>query len=92
MLPISGCPSRGTAGVHGREPHGHEGRLSKQNWKKVNEYIEFLQHEGLLTGEVENVELEDLQGVSGLKALRVQINFETPGPEKKEAKRISASM
>jgi hypothetical protein len=56
------------------------------------EYIEFLQHEGLLTGEVENLELEDLQGVSGLKALRVQINFETPGGEKKEAKRISASM
>jgi hypothetical protein len=39
------------------------------------EYIEFLQSQGLLTGEVEKFDLEDLQGVSGLRGLRVGINF-----------------
>jgi hypothetical protein len=56
------------------------------------EYIEFLQHQGLLTGEVEHLELEDLQGVSGLKALRVSINFENQGEEKKDVRKISAKM
>ncbi|KAA3436467.1 GAF domain-containing protein [Rufibacter hautae] len=37
------------------------------------EYIEYLQNKGVLTEEVEQLEVEDLQGVSGLKALRVQI-------------------
>lgn len=40
------------------------------------EYIEFLQNQGLLTGELEHFDLEELQGVSGLKALRVGINME----------------
>ena len=39
------------------------------------EYIEFLTNEGLLTGEPEKLELEELQGVSGLKAFRVGINI-----------------
>lgn len=39
------------------------------------EYIEYLQNKGILTDEVEQLELEDLQGVSGLKALRVQIKI-----------------
>lgn len=39
------------------------------------EYIEFLQNQGLLTSELEQFELEELQGVSGLKALRVGINL-----------------
>ena len=39
------------------------------------EYIEFLQSQGLLTGEVEKFDLEDLQGVSGMRGLRVGINF-----------------
>ena len=38
------------------------------------EYIEFLQSKGLLKGEIEWYDLEELQGVSGLKALRVQVN------------------
>ncbi|RNI25874.1 GAF domain-containing protein [Rufibacter latericius] len=37
------------------------------------EYIEYLQNKGILTEHVEQLEVEDLQGVSGLKALRVQI-------------------
>lgn len=39
-------------------------------------YIEFLQRDGLLTaGEPEHFDLEELQGVSGLKAIRVGINL-----------------
>jgi len=47
--------------------------------KELNEYlnfIEYLQNEKLLTGEVEHLELEELQGINGLKALRVEVNFE----------------
>ncbi|HEY1112599.1 MAG TPA: hypothetical protein VGE66_03530 [Chitinophagaceae bacterium] len=40
------------------------------------EYIEFLASEGMLEGEVEHHELEELQGISGLKAIRVKINLE----------------
>jgi hypothetical protein len=40
------------------------------------EYIEFLQSKNLLKGEIERYDLEELQGVSGLKALRVQVNFD----------------
>lgn len=36
-------------------------------------YISILQNAGILNGNVEHFELEDLQGVSGLKALRVGI-------------------
>lgn len=38
------------------------------------EYIEFLQAEGMLTGETEYLDLEELQGVAGLKALRIAVN------------------
>jgi hypothetical protein len=50
--------------------------------KELNEYlnfIEYLQSENLLVGEVEHLELEELQGISGLKALRVEVNLE-PNP------------
>lgn len=39
------------------------------------EYIQFLQAEGLLTDSVEHLELEDTQGISGLKAVRVGVNL-----------------
>ncbi|MFP9114006.1 GAF domain-containing protein [Flavobacterium sp. RHBU_3] len=38
-------------------------------------YIQFLQHKGLLGNVVESFDVEDLQGVTGLKALRVAINY-----------------
>ena len=38
-------------------------------------YIEFLQNENLLGELVEHLELEDTQGISGLKALRVEVNL-----------------
>lgn len=39
-------------------------------------YISYLQEQGLLLTEVETLELEELQGISGLKALRVAVNYE----------------
>lgn len=39
-------------------------------------YINFLKKEKLLEGEAEKLELEDLQGVTGLKALRISIRHE----------------
>jgi hypothetical protein len=40
------------------------------------EYIEFLQAEKLLGDNIEHLELEDTQGISGLKAVRVDVLFE----------------
>jgi hypothetical protein len=41
-------------------------------------YIDFLQANGELKEEIEQLELEDLPGVSGLKALRVEVNLQSP--------------
>ena len=49
--------------------------------------VEFLQHEKLLTGEVERLELEELQGVGGLKALRIGVQFHEP-PASEPKKRV----
>jgi len=43
---------------------------------EYTEYIEFLQNKNLLKGEIERYDLEELQGVSGLKALRVDVCFD----------------
>lgn len=52
------------------------------------EYIEFLQNKRLLKLEVEHHDLEELQGVSGLKALRVDVCFEDE-PKKEEGVELS---
>lgn len=44
--------------------------------QEYQEYIYYLQSKNLLLPGVENLELEELQGVRGLKALRVDINLE----------------
>ena len=49
------------------------------NPKEAQEYLEyilFLQSKNILSPGIENLELEELQGVSGLKALRVDINLD----------------
>lgn len=48
------------------------------------EYIEFLQAEKLLGDNVEHLELEDTQGISGLKAVRVDVNFDADAPPIRE--------
>jgi hypothetical protein len=45
---------------------------------EYKEYIEFLQNQKLLKQSIEEFDLEELQGVVGLKALRVEVNFEDP--------------
>ena len=39
-------------------------------------YAKYLQHKGYLTPDLEVLEVEDLQGISGLKVIRVQPNYE----------------
>jgi hypothetical protein len=41
-------------------------------------YIRYLQSKGYLEDRVEELELDDLQGISGLKALRVAVRLEAP--------------
>lgn len=46
--------------------------------KELNEYLEyiaFLQSEKLLADNIEHLDLEDTQGISGLKAIRVDVNL-----------------
>ena len=50
---------------------------------EYEEYIEFLQTRKLLKPGVEKIELEELQGVLGLKALRVEVNYDSTKPESK---------
>jgi hypothetical protein len=50
----------------------------KPEAQEYMQYIEFLQAKGYLEKEVEKLELEDLQGVYGLKALRVKVNIDSP--------------
>ncbi|HUR65094.1 MAG TPA: hypothetical protein VMZ03_01985 [Chitinophagaceae bacterium] len=47
---------------------------------EYTEYIEFLQNQGLLKPGIERYDIEDLQGISGLKALRVDVNFDDLDP------------
>jgi hypothetical protein len=53
------------------------------------EYIEFLQNLKLLRPGIENLELEELQGVVGLKALRVEVELDEP--QSKEENKIELS-
>ncbi|QGY44041.1 GAF domain-containing protein [Maribellus comscasis] len=43
---------------------------------EYKKYIDYLISLGLITQNVENFELEDLTGASGLRALRIEVNFE----------------
>ena len=47
---------------------------------EYRDYIAYLQAQGYLQGEVEKLELEELQGVSGLRALRVAVNLAREHP------------
>lgn len=55
------------------------------------EYIGLLQNQKLLKPGVEQFELEELQGVSGLKALRVNVNFENQDMAGTVAEQLSGS-
>lgn len=58
---------------------------------EYREYIEFLQNKNLLKPGIEEHDLEELQGVIGLKALRVDINFdEIPAHKKVELSTLTS--
>jgi hypothetical protein len=44
--------------------------------EEYEEYIHYLARKNILQGEVEKLELEDVQGISGLKAIRVSVELE----------------
>lgn len=48
----------------------------KSEEEEYRRYIRFLQHKNMLGSVVENFEVEDLQGVTGLKALRVAVVYD----------------
>lgn len=56
----------------------------KEDEEEYSKYIAFLQHKKLLGKEIEMLELEDLQGVTGLKALRVNILYSKNNDKVKE--------
>ena len=45
---------------------------------EYREYIEYLQSEGYLADQIETLDLQDLQGITGLKALRIAVEIQ-PG-------------
>jgi hypothetical protein len=48
----------------------------RQEGAEYLEYIDYLQAAGILKAETEDVELEDLQGAQGLKAMRVMVDLQ----------------
>ncbi|WP_419784070.1 GAF domain-containing protein [Maridesulfovibrio sp.] len=44
-----------------------------KEWREYSSYFEYLADKGLIEGEIENLVLEDLQGVHGLRALRAKV-------------------
>jgi len=52
---------------------------------EYREYIDYLHASGYLTDEVEDLDLEDLQGVHGLKALRVTVDTRASATEEQIA-------
>ncbi|MBS1663139.1 MAG: GAF domain-containing protein [Bacteroidetes bacterium] len=63
--------------------------LNEREADEYRGYIRYLQEKGMLGAEVENLDLEELQGVSGLRALRVSVKMEESVSEVK-AKRERA--
>ena len=61
----------------------------EQEANEYMEYIDFFQKQQLLSGPVERLDLEELQGVSGLKALRVPIALNST-KEEDANKKLSA--
>lgn len=47
--------------------------------KEYIKYIKYLQHKNMLENEIEKLDVEDLQAVSGLKALRVKVKHNENG-------------
>lgn len=61
--------------------------------EEYKSYIEFLQNQQLLLPGIEEYDLEELQGILGLKALRVTVNqeMEKSAPKRQELSKITSS-
>jgi hypothetical protein len=53
---------------------------NQQEQQEYEGYIRFLQSKHILTEEIEILDIEDLQGIAGLKAIRVKISHHTAKP------------
>jgi hypothetical protein len=53
-----------------------------KNAREYSKYIKFLQHKKLLLPGTEIVDIEDLQGITGLKAIRVDVNYNRTASDK----------
>ena len=49
-----------------------------QEGREIRRYIDFLRSQGFLKGDTEVLDVEELPGVQGLKALRVEIDLNSP--------------
>lgn len=47
--------------------------LQEKDRLEYQEYLDHLVHNGYISAEIEDLELEKMQGVEGLKAIRVQV-------------------
>jgi GAF domain len=59
-----------------------------QEGREIRRYIDFLRSQGFLKGDTEALDVEELPGVQGLKALRVEIDLNSPVISER-AKRMS---
>ncbi len=57
--------------------------------RDYKKYIDYMIAKGLLTNNIEDVELEDLAGASGLRALRVEVNLSDLTPNQIENSEIA---
>lgn len=57
--------------------------------REARRHIDFLHSRGFLKADVETVELEDLPGVQGLRALRVEVDLSSPALQEHVEKRLS---
>jgi hypothetical protein len=49
-----------------------------QEGREIRRYIDFLRSQGFLKGDTEVLDVEELPGVQGLKAFRVEIDLNSP--------------
>jgi hypothetical protein len=49
--------------------------------REYERYFEYMRAKGLVTGDTEYLEVEPLQGLTGLKALRIRVNYDLEEPK-----------